>query len=224
MAGRGAARIVVDASDPGANQIDEAAAVIRAGGLVAVATDTLYGLAASAVDRGAVQRVLDVKGRDAERGLPLIGSDVAQVEAQLGALADLAGWLAARFWPGPLSLVLPAPAALPDEVTGGRGTVAVRVPAQPVARALCRAAGVMLTATSANRTGEPPAADPGDITPGLADLVLDSGPAPGGPPSTILAIAGNDVRLVRQGATAWPQIEACVQEWRRVGSARRSSD
>src|SRR5262249_46842527 len=114
---------------------------------------------------------------------------------------------------GPLTLVLVAPAELPDNVTGGSGTVGVRVPAHAVARALCRICSSPLTATSANLSGRPPSADPDDIERVLSDridVLIDAGQTPGGLPSTIVDATGSALRLVREGAIAWPDILACA--------------
>src|SRR6266545_1218586 len=120
-------RVMVDPDAPQRDAIAEAAKWIAQGRVVALATDTLYGLAADPFRADAVARVFDVKGRAADRALPLIASGVEQVVAQIGALSSLATRLADRYWPGPLTLLLPAPAALARDVTGGTGKVGVRV-------------------------------------------------------------------------------------------------
>ncbi len=194
--------------------VEEAAAVIRAGGVVAIPTDTLYGLAADPFDRAAVARVFDIKGRAAGQALPLVAADLRQVLDHIGALGPLARQLANSFWPGPLTLVLAAPPAIVPEVTGGTATVGVRVPAHEVTRALCRACDRPVTATSANLSGEPPSANPDDVARAIGakiDLVLDAGPTPGGPPSTIVDVTGASPRLLRAGAIPWDDVLACVQ-------------
>jgi L-threonylcarbamoyladenylate synthase len=197
--------------DPAA--LEEAAAIIRAGGIVAFPTDTLYGIAADPFNAVAVRRVFDTKGRTAERALPLVAADIAQLEIQLGGLPELATRLAARFWPGPLTIVVPAPETL-EAVTAGIGSVGVRVPAHPVARALCRVAGGLLTATSANRSGSPSTADPAVVASTLADhldALLDGGVSPGGMPSTVVDVTTGDARLVRAGAVDWELVQACLR-------------
>jgi L-threonylcarbamoyladenylate synthase len=197
----------------GFEALDQAARVIRIGGVVAVPTDTLYGLAADPFRADAVARVFAVKGRAAERALPLIAAGTAQVEQFIGKLPPMAQALAARFWPGPLTLLLDAPAALAADVTGGTGRVGVRVPAHDVARALCRTCGLVLTATSANVSGEPASDDPSEVerTVGARiDLLLDAGRTAGGPPSTIVDATGPAPRLVRSGAVSWIEVLACV--------------
>ena len=202
--------------DPGAPQRDalqEAAKWIRNGGLVALPTDTLYGLAADPFRADAVARVFTVKGRAAERGLALIAADVAQIAARLGPLSLTGERLAAKFWPGPLTLLIPAPVALARGVTGGTGSVGVRVPDHDIARAICHAADRPITATSANRSGEPATADPADVERTLGesvDLLIDTGPTRGGAPSTIVDLTGSSPWLVRAGAVSWDAIQACL--------------
>src|SRR5262249_18300750 len=147
-------RVFVDPGAPQRDAIDEAATWIRRGRVIAIPTDTLYGLAAGPFNADAVARGFAVKGRPAQRALPLVAADAARTVDRLGALPTLAQQLGDHFWPGPLTIVMPAPAALARDVTGATGTVAVRVPADPIARAVCAACGYPVTATSANLTGE----------------------------------------------------------------------
>jgi L-threonylcarbamoyladenylate synthase len=207
-------RISVRERSPDAAAIERAAAVIRAGGLVAFPTDTLYGLAADPFNADAVARVFAAKGRGAERALPLIATDEAQIASQLGRLPPLAAVLAERFWPGPLTLLIAAPPTLAAPVTGGTGRVGVRVPAHDVARALCRASDSVLTATSANLSGHPATDDPDEVAASLAehvDILVDAGRAPGGQPSTIVDVTGSELRLVRAGAIPWEKIRASLR-------------
>src|SRR5205823_5651911 len=139
-----------DPQSPQRDALQEAAKWIRAGGVVAIPTDTLYGLAADPFSTGAVARVFAVKGRSAAQALPLIAADVQQIGTHLGALPAIGERLTERFWPGPLTVLMQSSPRLANDVTGGTGRVAVRVPANEIARAVCRAAGRPLTATSAN--------------------------------------------------------------------------
>ena len=194
--------------------IDEAAAIIRAGGIVAIPTDTLYGLAVDPFRADAVARVFDVKGRTAERALPLIAADLAQIAVTFGPLPAAAQRLAEAFWPGPLTLLLRTPTSLAIEVTGGTGRVGVRVPAHDAARALCRECAMPLTATSANISDRPATNDPDEVARTLGsriDLLLDGGKTRGGPPSTIVDATGTALRLVRPGAVEWDEVLACAQ-------------
>jgi len=202
-------RVFVDPGSPQRDAIQEAAKWILSGGVVALPTDTLYGLAADPFSPAAVARVFQVKGRAAERALPLIAADTQQVTTQLGPLSATSARLAERFWPGPLTLLVAAPRELAREVTGGTGRVGVRVPANDVARAICRAAGRPLTATSANLSGEPATADPDRVERTLGDridLLIDTGPARGGAASTIVDVTAAEPALVRAGAIAWDDI------------------
>jgi L-threonylcarbamoyladenylate synthase len=206
-------RVFVDPESPQRDAIEEAATWILAGGLVALPTDTLYGLAADPFSTTAVARVFAVKGRAAERALPLIASDAAQIAVHLGRLSPAAEQLAARFWPGPLTLLIAAPPALARDVTGGTGKVGVRVPADDVARRICAVCARPITATSANLSGEPATADPDQVERTLGDridLLIDAGPTRGGAPSTIVDVTGAEPVLVRAGAISWEEISACL--------------
>jgi L-threonylcarbamoyladenylate synthase len=170
-------------------------------------------LAVNPFDPAAVEKIYALKGRSAAQALPLIAADRAQVEARLGPLNDRASRLADRFWPGPLTLLLPASPALAAQVTAGTGRVGVRVPAHPVARALCRVSGTLLTATSANPSGLPASSDPDLVADSLQgiDVLVDAGTTPGGPPSTIVDVTGDRPVLVRSGAIPWEDIRACLE-------------
>jgi L-threonylcarbamoyladenylate synthase len=207
-------RIVVDATTFSGQALDEAVRVIRDGGVIALPTDTLYGLGADPFRPDAVARVFAIKGRSAERALPLIAADADQVAERFGPLPALACRLASRFWPGPLTLLLAAPAALAAGVSGGDGTVGIRIPSHAVARALCRGCGSPLTATSANMSGVAPSADPREVERTLGDrldLLVDAGTTAGGPPSTIVDAIGASPRLVREGAISWSEIQAWLE-------------
>lgn len=218
-------RLIVDPRQPDAAVISRVAAAIRAGKIVALPTDTLYGLAVNPFDADAVDRVCEAKGRPADRALPLVAADVTQVEDVLGPLPRTGRRLARRFWPGPLTLVLRAAERLAPAATGPGGTIAVRVPAHEVPRALCRASGLLVTATSANRSGEPATHDPDVVAATLGDVIdvlVDGGVTPGGAPSTIVDVVSSGARLIRAGAIEWDLIEAVMQA-PAVASARRSS-
>lgn len=211
-------RVFVDPGAPQRDAIQEAAMWIRRGGVIALPTDTLYGLAVDPFSADAVGRVYAVKGRDANRAVPLIAADTAQVIAHFGPLSPPAAVLAERFWPGPLTLLVGAVPRLAPDVTGGTGAVGVRVPAHDVARAVCAACGHPVTATSANRSGEPATADPEAVERALGerlDFLLDAGVTPGGAPSTIVDVTAADPRLVRAGAISWDDVRACLNTGRR---------
>ena len=198
----------VDARDPDPVAMSRAAAILRDGGLVAFPTDTVYGLAVDPRQDDAVERLYDAKGRERGMAIPLIAGRIEQAleAARLGARERR---LAEAFWPGPLSIVLPALPTIAAAVRGPGETVAVRVPDHAVARALALAFGFPITATSANLSGQAAAASADAIDPTLAsrlDAVIDVGAAPGGPPSTIVELTPEGPRLVRAGAIAWDRV------------------
>jgi len=157
--------------------------------------------------------LFQLKGREASAALPLIAASRAQVEAWAG-LSASARRLADVFWPGPLSLICDAPRSIVPAVHAGRRTVAIRVPAHAIARALAGAWGGPITATSANRSGAPPAHDPLALD-AIADerlLVIDGGPTAGGPPSTIVDAREAPAVLIREGAIAWNRVLHSLQQ------------
>jgi len=186
-----------------ASRIEAAAAVLRRGGIVVYPTETLYGLGARADDGPALERLARAKLRPEGKPLPLIAADLAQVE-RVAVLAGAAARVAARLWPGPLTLVLPARAGVHPAITAGTGTVGVRIPGSEVARVLAAAAGAPLVSTSANPSGGPPPSTVAALAPSLVeavDHVLDGGPTPGGAPSTVVEIGPDgSVRVLRAGA------------------------
>jgi L-threonylcarbamoyladenylate synthase len=207
-------RLVIDPKSIDATLVRNAADAICAGQIVAIPTDTLYGLAVDPFQLDAVQKIFSVKGRDAGRGLPVVAASVEQVERHVGPLPIAAEQLAAEFWPGPLTLILPAPPGLAADVGGPTGTIAVRVPAHEVTRALCRAVDGLITATSANRSGKPATDSPEVVASTLGasiDMLLDAGKTPGGPASTIVDVSGAEVRLVRAGPVTWESIDMCLR-------------
>ena len=201
------------ADDPDA--IAAAASALGRGGLVALPTETVYGVAC-ALNEAALERLVAVKGRDASKGITL-SVDTSRDSERFAILDERAQRLAARFWPGPLTLVLPlrADAALPDILTGGAGRIGVRVPDHPTPRALARAAGPF-PLTSANRSGEPAARTAAEAAAALGpdlSLVLDGGPAQGGVASTVVAVDRDGALLyLRDGAIPRADIEAATAD------------
>jgi L-threonylcarbamoyladenylate synthase len=188
--------------------IAEAADVLRQGGVVAYPTDTLYGLAVDPRRDDAVARLYAVKGREAWSAVTLIAASLAQ--AKLAAIMGPAELRLARaFWPGPLTIVMPPQPGLSPAALGGGTTVGVRVPSHAVACALAAAFGFCITATSANRSGQPAAATGADVAATLSaavDLLVDAGPVAGGTPSTIVEVDESGPRLIRRGAVAWDRV------------------
>jgi L-threonylcarbamoyladenylate synthase len=190
--------------------IAEAAALIRAGELVAFPTETVYGLGANALDAGAVWKIFELKGRP--RSSPLIVHVDSQEMARTLVLEwpEAASTLAERYWPGPLTLVLPKAPRIPDLVTAGLPTVGIRVPAHPVALELIRHAGFPIAAPSANRFTELSPTTAGHVRKSLGiDSVLDGGATKVGIESTVLSLAGPPA-LLRPGTIPLPEIEALI--------------
>lgn len=190
-------------------RVEEAAALIRAGRLVAFPTETVYGLGANALDADAVARIFAAKQRP--HTSPVI-VHVDSVEMARGLAAEWpegAETLARRYWPGPLTLVLPKRPEIPAIVTAGLPTVGLRMPAHPLALALIRAAGVPIAAPSANRFTELSPTLAEHVAEPLADFVLDGGRAQVGIESTVLSLAGPPT-LLRPGVIPLPEIEALI--------------
>ena len=205
----------VDPAHPDPAALARAAAVLRGGGLVAFPTETVYGLGAHALDPAAVQRIYDAKGRPGYNPLIVHVPDAEAARPLAAVWPEAAERLAAAFWPGPLTLVLPKDAAIPDAVTAGLPSVALRVPAHPVARALLREAGVPVAAPSANRSTQVSPTTAGHVVRGLGDrvdVVLDGGPCPVGIESTVLSLAGPVPTLLRPGTVSADQLRQVVGE------------
>jgi L-threonylcarbamoyladenylate synthase len=203
----------VDAVNPEPEHIARAAAVIRAGGLVAFPTETVYGLGANALDPAAVGGIFRAKGRPANNPLIVHVAHASAAQGLVLSWPETAQTLARRYWPGPLSLVLPKRPLVPDVATAGAATVALRVPAHPVALALLSAADVPIAAPSANRSMAVSPTRAEHVLRGLRgriDLVLDGGPTAGGLESTVVDLTVWPPRLLRPGLVTRQQIEAVV--------------
>lgn len=198
--------------------IDEAVAVLAAGGIVGLPTETVYGLAARVSDEAAVRRVFSAKGRPADHPLIVHVSSLSQALAY-GEFDERATALAVRFWPGPVTLLVRRRDTVPLVVTGGRDTVAIRVPAHPMALELIDRIGEGLVAPSANRFGRVSPTEASHVVAdldGLVDLVLDGGRCTVGVESTIVDCTGT-LQVLRPGAVTADQIEEAAAE--EVGGA-----
>ncbi len=181
------------------SEIQQAAQIIRAGGLVAFPTETVYGLGANALDEKAVARIYQAKGRPATSPLIVHVADVGMAQSLVTRWPEAAEQLASKYWPGPLTLVLPKAVHVPDQVTAGLPTVGIRIPNHPVALALIRAAGVPIAAPSANRFTELSPTSANHLREDLADFVLDGGPSQVGIESMVVSLVGDKPVLLRPG-------------------------
>lgn len=198
-------------------EITRAADTLAQGGVLAIPTDTLYGLAADALNPDALDRVYAAKGRPADMPLPVLVAgweQTLQVAAVSADIESLARHLADTYWPGSLTMVLPAASGLPERLTSGRETIAVRMPDHPVPLALAAALGRPITGTSANRSGEPDITDPDELRRILAprvDGIIVRGPKPVGGASTIVAVSGDGISLLREGVLPYERVLATLE-------------
>src|SRR3954452_23702052 len=208
----------VDPEAPAADAVARAAAVLRAGGLVAFPTETVYGLGANALDAAAVARIFDAKGRPHTSPLIVHVDSIGMARDLASRWPEAAEKLATRYWPGPLTLVVPKQPRIPDIVTAGLPTVALRMPAHPLALKFIRTAGVPIAAPSANRFTELSPTAAAHVPEMLADGVLDGGPATVGIESTVLSLVNAPV-LLRPGVIPLPEIEALIGPVKVVSTA-----
>jgi L-threonylcarbamoyladenylate synthase len=205
---------MLSASDPAA--MARATALLRAGGLVAFPTDTVYGVGAPFSNATAVQRIYVAKGRSETKGIPILLASLTDLRLVVSGASKGAHRLMAAFWPGPLTLILAKSPAVPPAVTQ-TASVAVRLPDHRLTRALIAAVGIPLAVTSANRSGEPATTDPAVVRQSLEGriaAVLDGGIAPGGMPSTIVDCTVEPPRVLRPGPIASTAILEYYHDYR----------
>ena len=205
----------LDPHHPAAEGVEHGAAILRRGGLVAFPTETVYGLGAHALNPSAVRRIFEAKGRPAEDPLIVHIHDIRGLDALTEDLPQSVAALASRFWPGPLTMVMRRSHAVPREVTAGLDTVAVRIPAHPIARALIAAAAIPVAAPSANLFSRPSptrAAHVLEDLNGRIDLVIDGGSTTVGVESTVLDLTGPVPTILRPGAVTVEMIRAILPD------------
>jgi len=193
--------------------IAHAAAILRSGGVVAFPTETYYGLAVDPLQHRALERLFLIKRRP--KNLPILAlvTDCSQLTLLASQVPAVYEPLIACFWPGPLTLVFPALATLPSQLTGSTGTIGLRCSPHPVANRLIAAFGSPITATSANLSGDPPATTADEVVRIFGDqidLVLDGGRTPGGNGSTLVGVRGAILNCLRQGNIPFAAVQACV--------------
>ena len=190
--------------------LDRIAQVVANGGVIAFRTDTFYGLGADPFDRAAVQGIKELKGREDDKPILIVISDRDQVERFIAEPSQSFQLLSEEFWPGALTLIGKARPEVSAEITAGTGTIGVRLPNDERVRALVRACGGALTATSANPSQEPPATCAQavhDYFGELVDLIIDDGEAQTDAPSTVVEASGDEPKLIREGVIPWSRIQ-----------------
>jgi L-threonylcarbamoyladenylate synthase len=190
------------------------------GGVVALPTDTVYGIAASLSHEEALARVFAIKNREAAKTLPILVSSSAALEHLTESLSEEVLLLLNRYWPGPLTVVIPARDGMPPEVTGPGHTIGVRLPNHPLAIEVIERSGGAVACTSANLSGEAPARTADEVVAQLGselDLVLDGGMTPGGVASTVVAFDGPDLIILRDGPIP---AEHLRETWREIQAGR----
>lgn len=199
------------AADP--KSVAEAGRLLAAGQVVGIPTETVYGLGANALDGAAVRQIFAAKGRPADNPLIVHISDFEQIYGLVAKVPAHAKRLAEACWPGPLTIILPRAACIPNEVSAGLDTVGIRLPAHPVARAVIRAAGIPVAAPSANTSGRPSTTTAAHVMADMAGkiaAVVDGGPCAVGVESTVVSLAGERPRLLRPGGISLEQLEAVL--------------
>ncbi len=183
--------------------------ILRQGGLVCYPTDTVYGIGAAAGDDGAVRRLFAVKGRSPSKALPLLLADAADA-ARVAEVTPLARTLAARFWPGALTIVMRKAAAYRSLALGDGASVALRVPDHDLVRAIVHGLGEPMTGTSANRAGAPAPVSAAEVAfqmGEMVDMVIDGGPSRSRQESTVIDITGDTPQILREGAVSRGEVE-----------------
>ncbi|MBI4910683.1 MAG: threonylcarbamoyl-AMP synthase [Acidobacteria bacterium] len=197
---------------PSEEELDRAAAILRSGHLVAIPTETVYGLAANALDREAVRRIFKWKGRPLSSPLIVHVASLEMARSLAREWPPEAGILAGAFWPGPLTLVLPKQPIVPDEVTAGLDTVGIRMPSHPVALELIRRTGLPLAAPSANQFTQLSPTTAAHVRQAFGDsvVVVDGGACEVGIESTVVALRNGEVTVLRPGMIAVEAMEALL--------------
>jgi L-threonylcarbamoyladenylate synthase len=206
--------------------IDEAVEALRAGELVVFPTETVYGLGANAMDPGAVRKIFETKGRPADHPVIVHLDNPRYLHRWVAEIPPVAEKLADKFWPGPLTLIMPKADAVIDLVTGGQDSVGIRIPSHPIAQQLLTAFGGGIAAPSANRFGRLSPTKPEHVRDEFGQavrLVLDGGDSPIGLESTIVSCLGNEARLLRPGFITRSQLEQVVGPLAIGGAVPRSS-
>jgi len=196
-------------------EIEKGVEILRKGGVIAFPTDTVYGLGADVFNTRAVERIYEIKNRPKNQQFPLLIADVKQLNALAEPIPEIAWFLARRFWPGGLTLILSKRDSVPAYLASGP-TLAVRVPDHPVCLALIKGLGNPITGTSANVSGQLPALTADEVDQqleGKIDLIINGGKCPGGKESTIVDITREPPAILRRGIVRWHEIDEAYKEY-----------
>ena len=196
-------------------QIKKAISILKKGGVVAYPTDTVYGLGACMTDTAAVDRIFQVKGRPKGMALPVLLADKVQMESIVTSVPLSARRLADEFFPGALTIILPKSDIVPDIITGGGRTVALRIPDHRVPLALIKGLGKPIVGTSANLSGQPSALTAAEVQAQIGDkidMVIDGGRCPGGVESTVIDLSGKKPVIRRQGAISFEELRKILPD------------
>ncbi len=205
--------LAISPEKPEPQLIERAVQLLRRGEVVAIPTDTLYGLAADPFNLAAVARLYQIKGRPERRALPILIASIDQAEELVNDLPDIFFHLAERFWPGPLTLVVDASRRVPLKVTGNTGRVALRIPRAKIPCALINALGTPVTGTSANLSGFSACLDAGQVVKQLGErlpLILDGGASKTRLASTVVDLRGEQWRILREGPIGEGEIQEAL--------------
>ena len=197
-------------------QVDRAIEIIKAGGIVAFPTDTVYGLGGDAFNSEAAERIYRVKQRPRSLPLPVLLADSTQVDAVVDFTPEIARFLMKRFWPGGLTLVLPKRASLPEIISAGGDKVAIRIPNHVVPLILIHGLGAPIIGTSANISDKPSPVTAQEVEQQLGseiDLIINMGRCPGGLESTVVDVTGETPVILRQGIVPEDEIKRACQEY-----------
>lgn len=195
--------------------LDEASQTLKKGGCIVIPTFCLYGMAANAMDEAAVRRIFDIKRRPLTNPILLLIKDMDAVGPLVKKIPDEAKALMKTFWPGNLTIVFEATDQIPEVITSGTGKVGLRVPSNPIARALCHSVPFPLTGTSANIAGEPGASAFTELHPDIvngADIAIDAGHLAGGNGSTVVDVTTTPVRVLREGTIPKSKIYSLLEK------------
>lgn len=207
--------ILLKVTSPDDEKLKKAGSILKNGGLVAIPTETVYGLAANALDGEAVKKIYQAKGRPSDNPLIVHISDLSQWKELVRDIPEKAMKLAEKFWPGPLTIILSKSELVPDEVSGKLDTVAVRMPSNEIARAIIEKAGVPLAAPSANTSGKPSPTNAKYVhfdLDGKIDMIVDGGDCDVGVESTVITLATDTPKLLRPGAVTPEMLESVLGE------------